>query len=78
MHDLDIRCIDCRKTPEEIPEYQQAARDNLVTPTAYVVQEEGTYNKETGHFLCTGDFLVREFAQGGRLVGENGRPWTAP
>lgn len=78
LESLDIRCNDCKKRPEEIPEYVNAGHESLLTPTAYVVFEEGTYNPDNGHFLCTEDFIARELAQGGHLVGENGRSWTAP
>lgn len=73
----DFRCIDCGKTPEELSEYRSAARENGTTPEKYVETEEGTYNPTNGHFLCTKDFLKREFA-GARLVGVNGSSWVAP
>jgi hypothetical protein len=74
----DIRCIECGKVPGEIGEYIDAGRENGVTPELYVEQEEGTYNPENGHFLCTDDFIAMEIRTGRRLVGNNGRAWTAP
>lgn len=75
----DIRCIVCGKTPGELSEYIDAARDNGTTPEKYVEREEGTYNPVNGHFLCTDDFFKWEFAQGGlRLAGPNGTAWVAP
>ena len=41
------------KHPEELSEYVDAATEEGTTPDEYVIKEEGTYNKENGHFLCT-------------------------
>jgi hypothetical protein len=49
-----------------------------MTPELYVEQEEGAYNPENGHFLCTDDFIAMEIRTGRRLVGDNGRTWKAP
>jgi hypothetical protein len=46
-------CIGCNKHPDEIEEYVETARDEGMTPDEYVREEEGTYNKSNGHFLCT-------------------------
>lgn len=48
-------CGRCGKRPDEIDEYIEAAREcaDGSTPDDYVRSEEGTYNKENGHFLCT-------------------------
>ena len=75
---MDLMCVDCGKKPEEIAEYVLFAEDAEMTPSEYVMQEEGTLNRENGHFLCTDDFLKREREEGARLVGENGRNWVAP
>lgn len=74
----DIRCIDCGKAPGELGEYQQAGKENGMTPEAYVRLEEGTYNPENGHFLCTEDFITRELTSGQRLANADGGIWTAP
>lgn len=58
-HDDPIHpiCIGCNKRPKDIPEYSP---DNIfeimgkhMTPDEFVRREEGTYNRENGHFLCT-------------------------
>ena len=54
---LEIKCIGCGKPPEEIEEYIEAAEDEATTPTLYVQREEGTYNRENGHFACTGCYM---------------------
>lgn len=46
-------CVGCGKPPEQIQEYVEYAADEDMTPDEYVRSEEGTYNKENGHFLCT-------------------------
>jgi hypothetical protein len=49
----DIRCKECGRAPEEIREYKEAAADCEMTPTEYVIKEEGTFNRQTGKFWCT-------------------------
>jgi hypothetical protein len=49
-------CGRCGRRPDEIEEYIEAAKecdDDAITPDVYVRSEEGTYNKDNGHFLCT-------------------------
>lgn len=48
-----IKCKICGKKPEEISEYIEAAKDCNITPSEYVEQEEGTFNRYTGKFYCT-------------------------
>lgn len=46
-------CQGCGKKPHELPEYVSAAEESGTSPILYVMQEEGTYNRSNGHFLCT-------------------------
>lgn len=49
-------CVGCGKRPNELPEYIEAAREDARCKgdaDRYVVLEEGTLNRENGHFLCT-------------------------
>ena len=46
-------CVGCNKHPDEIEEYVEIAEIEKMSPDDYVRQEEGTYNHENGHFLCT-------------------------
>lgn len=46
-------CIGCNKSPGEIEEYVEMANEEGCTPDEYVRREEGTYNRENGHFACT-------------------------
>ncbi|MCP9209631.1 hypothetical protein [Streptomyces cucumeris] len=73
-----MHCIDCNKSPNEIPEYIEGARIEGVSPEEFVAADEGTYNRKNGHFLCTDDYIAREAKSGRRLVGLNGAQWTAP
>ena len=50
---FDARCRGCGKTPEEIDEYVDMSMGSGLTPTEFCVEEEGTFNKETGKFWCT-------------------------
>lgn len=46
-------CIGCNKKASELEEYIEVAKDEDMTPEDYVREEEGTYNHNNGHFLCT-------------------------
>lgn len=46
-------CIGCGKTPSELEEYIEIGKEEGMAPDDYVRKEEGTYNPENGHFLCT-------------------------
>ena len=46
-------CIGCGKHPDELEEYVEIAKEEGMTPDEFVRKEEGTYNRENGHFLCT-------------------------
>jgi hypothetical protein len=63
-------CIGCSKH-EQINEYVELAADEGTTPDAYVQSEEGTYNRDNGHFLCTGCYI-----KAGMPSSERG--WVAP
>lgn len=64
-------CIGCNKTPDELDEYKEAASDYDLTPDDYVRQEEGTFNPENEHFLCTPCYV-----KAGRPSSPTG--WKAP
>jgi hypothetical protein len=56
----DIRCVGCGKLPQEIDEYVRAAREEpkfFKSAEDYVTREEGTYNPQNGHFLCTACYI---------------------
>lgn len=68
------RCNGCGKTAAEIPEYTPAftgEEGRLADPEAYVWAEEGTLNRENGHFLCTECYI-----KAGQPSSPSG--WTAP
>ena len=55
---MKLICIGCKLSPDEIQEYVEMAEDNegfsnCKTPDDAVLFNEGTYNKDNGHFLCT-------------------------
>lgn len=54
---MDPICMGCNKTPDELDEYVEAAEVEEMTPAEYVASEEGTYNSENGHFLCTSCYV---------------------
>lgn len=55
---LDVRCVGCGKTPDELLEYREMAAVENTTPLAYVQREEGTYNPHDGAFACTECYLA--------------------
>jgi hypothetical protein len=66
-------CIGCGKHPHELSEYVDAAReDGRGDADAYVRREEGTYNRENGHFLCTLCYVKAG------MPSRPGRGWKAP
>lgn len=51
-------CVGCGKEPKEIPEYVELAKDEgHETADEAVRHEEGTFNRENGHFWCTPDYI---------------------
>jgi hypothetical protein len=65
MHDgnrPELICVGCNKRPNEPAEYVSAASEAHsgvadMTADDYVWQEEGTLNRENGHFLCTNCYI---------------------
>ncbi len=68
---LDPICIGCNRTPDELSEYSQELTESHLSPVEYVRQEEGTYNRENGHFLCTNCYIAAGMpsAMGGWVAG---------
>lgn len=56
--EVDLICFECGRRPSEIEEYVAMAAEQTreigrtVTPEKYVMREEGTLNRENGHFAC--------------------------
>lgn len=65
-------CRYCLKSPSEIEEYIEAAKDCDMTPTDYVRSEEGTYNPANGHFACTDCYIAIG------MPSSPGKGWVAP
>lgn len=53
-----ICCKRCGRTPEQITEYKIYSKENEMTPTEYVIKEEGTYNPATKKFYCTECYIA--------------------
>lgn len=70
---MDMVCIGCDRAPGNIMEYLIAARENEMGPNEYVWNEEGTLNRENGHFACDHCYI-----QMGTPSGANGTRWVAP
>jgi hypothetical protein len=66
-------CTGCNKHPADIKEYVNMGQAEDMTPDDFVRREEGTYNPENGHFLCTSCYIKA----GQPSVKYPGR-WIAP
>lgn len=74
---IDLMCVGCGKTPDELDEYIDAVSEEAtgvvggMKPDDYVWEEEGTLNRENGHFLCTSCYI-------GAGMPSSPRGWVAP
>ena len=64
-------CTGCNKTPSQIDEFIEIAKEEGITPDDYVRNEEGTYNRTNGHFLCTDCYIKAG-------MPSSPRGWVAP
>lgn len=69
-------CSGCNKSPSELDEYIAAASPEHsglpnMTPEDYCWEEEGTLNRENGHFLCTHCYVKAG-------MPSTPRGWTTP
>jgi hypothetical protein len=64
-------CIGCYRLPNEISEYSKVSTQTKLEPDEFVKREEGTYNEENGHFLCTSCYI-----KAGQPSASGG--WKAP
>jgi len=55
---VEIRCLRCGEVPANIPEYYEAAKDEGVSAKEYVIENEGTFNADTGRFWCTDCYIA--------------------
>ena len=53
----NLKCKVCKRTPEEIGEYVSEAEVRNLTADQFVEQEEGTLNRDTNRFYCTGCYI---------------------
>lgn len=64
-------CFRCGKPASSFPEYRIWDDLTKEDPVAYVLREEGTYNRETNRFACDACYIAI-----GMPAGPNG--WEAP
>lgn len=54
----EIKCKCCGKKPNEISEYVEMVEDgDYKTAEEAAIDDEGTYNSETGLFYCTSCYI---------------------
>ncbi len=71
MKKMRPMCQGCGKTPDQIDEYVHASAECGIDADQYVMEEEGTFNQQNGHFLCTACYI-----EAGEPSGPSG--WVAP
>lgn len=64
-------CTGCNLPVAKIEEYIEAAKDHEMEVNDYIREEEGTYNRLNGHFLCTECYINAG-------MPSSGRGWVAP
>lgn len=52
-----VHCAICKKMPHELSEYVELAEENGTTPAEEATQD-GTYNRNSGAFYCTGCYIA--------------------
>ena len=56
--EVQIECIVCKKSPNEIDEYIDYGKRENMTPTEFVKSEEGTFNRFLKNkFYCTSCYI---------------------
>ena len=51
-------CVGCEREADEIEEYSPAFTGEDIDPSEYVRDQEGTYNRVNGHFMCTECYIA--------------------
>lgn len=70
-------CTGCGHYPEDIPDIVVMAKMDDMSPSAWVIAEEGTLNHDNGHFLCNDCYIRAGMPSGRDGHGGPGR-WVAP
>lgn len=52
-------CIGCNRRPDDIREFATEAEHDGITADEWVRENEGSYNPDNGHFLCTECYVKR-------------------
>lgn len=73
VRESEPTCGACRRKPSQIAEYIDAAGQEEMSETMYVVHNEGTFNPKTNRFLCTEDYV-----RAGMPTNDDGTPWQCP
>ena len=54
---ISYNCVGCGKKPEQLEEFAIMGKEYDQTAEEYLIKEEGTLNKENGHFYCTDCYI---------------------
>lgn len=54
---IDMICVGCNKKPVDLSEFIEYAEVEECTADEFVWENEGTLNRDNGHFLCTDCYI---------------------
>jgi hypothetical protein len=60
-----VICAGCKKAPEKISDVRESAEVERMSPRDWVVKLDPTYNKRSGHFMCTDCYMERGISDPG-------------
>ena len=69
---LVLQCQGCQSFPWQLFEYTSMADEENISADQYVWENEGTLNRDNGHFLCT-DCYVKA-----GMPTSSGEGWKCP
>lgn len=76
MSEVNPICTGCNKRPEELEDFADWEDEGYESSDDMCRQEEGTYNPENGHFLCTPCY-IKAGMPANHYTGP-GSGWVAP
>lgn len=76
MKEIKPLCTGCNKTPDQLDDFADWKDQGYESAEDMCKQEEGTYNPENGHFLCTPCYIAAGMPA--NHYSGPGSGWVAP
>lgn len=76
LNEIQPICTGCNKTPKELEDFEDWEDQGFESADDMCRQEEGTYNHENGHFLCTPCYI--DAGMPANHYAGPGSGWVAP